>query len=80
MISLRALGSRIFSTRKIDNFERAIYLNRGQRVMLDSDLAGAYGVETRVLNQALKRNRDRFPEDFVLPSILAISMLSQDAR
>ena len=39
---------------------------REQRVILDSDLARLYGVETRALNQALKRNRDRFPEDFVL--------------
>ena len=38
---------------------------REQRVILDSDLATLYGVETRALNQALKRNRDRFPEDFV---------------
>jgi hypothetical protein len=38
---------------------------RGQRVILDSDLSKLYGVETRALNQALKRNRGRFPEDFV---------------
>ena len=38
---------------------------RDQRVILDADLATLYGVETRALNQALKRNRDRFPEDFV---------------
>jgi len=38
---------------------------RGQRVMLDFDLAGLYGVETRMLNQAVKRNADRFPEDFM---------------
>ena len=38
---------------------------RGQRVMLDADLAELYGVETRVLNQAVKRNSDRFPEDFM---------------
>jgi hypothetical protein len=41
-----------------------IYFIRGQRVMLDSDLAVIYGVETRVLNQAVQRNLDRFPEDF----------------
>ena len=44
--------------------EQRIYLIRGQRVMLDGDLAMLYGVETKVLNQALKRNNDRFPEDF----------------
>ncbi len=38
---------------------------RNQRVILDADLAGIYGVETRALNQAMKRNHDRFPEDFI---------------
>jgi hypothetical protein len=37
---------------------------RGQRVMLDSDLAQLYGVETKELNQAVRRNADRFPDDF----------------
>jgi hypothetical protein len=44
--------------------ENRIYTIRGQQVMLDSDLAIMYGVETRILNQAVKRNRDRFPEFF----------------
>lgn len=42
-----------------------IYLIRGKRVMLDSDLAELYGVETKQLNRAVKRNLDRFPEDFM---------------
>lgn len=42
-----------------------IYLIRGQKVMLDRDLAELYGVETKVLNQAVKRNSDRFPADFM---------------
>ena len=42
-----------------------IYEIRGQQVMLDRDLAEMYGVETRVLNQAVKRNIERFPEDFM---------------
>src|SRR5580704_1587187 len=42
-----------------------IYEIRGQKVMLDFDLAELYGVETRVFNQAVKRNIDRFPEDFM---------------
>ncbi len=42
-----------------------IYEIRGQKVMLDDDLARIYGVGTKVLNQAVKRNADRFPEDFV---------------
>ncbi len=44
---------------------RLIRCIRQRRVILDLDLARIYGVETRALNQALKRNRDRFPEDFV---------------
>ena len=42
-----------------------IYFIRGQKVMLDRDLAKLYGVETRVLNQAVRRNIKRFPEDFM---------------
>lgn len=42
-----------------------IYLIRGQKVMLDRDLAKFYGVETRVLKQAVKRNIERFPDDFM---------------
>ncbi|GGC60797.1 hypothetical protein GCM10011387_13010 [Pedobacter quisquiliarum] len=42
-----------------------IYLIRGHKVMLDRDLAAMYGVETRVLNQAIKRNEKRFPADFM---------------
>ncbi len=45
--------------------ERKIFLIRGRRVMLDRDLAELYGVETRDLNKAVKRNIDRFPEDFM---------------
>jgi hypothetical protein len=43
----------------------SILILRGQRVILDADLAAIYGVETRVLNQAVKRNSERFPEDFM---------------
>ena len=45
-------------------FERAILYIRAQKVMLDSDLAELYGVETKVLNQAVQRNQRRFPGDF----------------
>lgn len=45
--------------------QNKIYEVRGLRVMLDFDLASMYGVETRVLNQAVKRNIERFPEDFM---------------
>ena len=44
--------------------EESILVVRGQRVLLAGDLAKIYGVETRVLNQAVKRNQERFPEDF----------------
>ena len=46
--------------------EGRIFLIRGQKVMLDRDLAMLYGVETRALNQAVRRNIERFPEDFIL--------------
>jgi len=45
--------------------ERSIHMLRGQRVMLDETLAALYGVQVRVLNQAVKRNGARFPEDFM---------------
>ena len=48
-----------------ERIERAILLIRGQKVMLDRDLAELYGVATGVLNQAVKRNLKRFPEDFM---------------
>ena len=49
----------------VDRIEKAILLIRRQKVMLDADLAALYGVETRVLVQAVKRNLERFPEDFM---------------
>jgi hypothetical protein len=52
------------SLAKLDNVEAAIYLVRGERVMLDSDLAAIYGTSTTRLNEQLRRNRRRFPEDF----------------
>jgi hypothetical protein len=45
--------------------ERRIYIIRGLKVMLDADLAELYQIETRALNQAVRRNLDRFPEDFM---------------
>ena len=48
-----------------ETIERKIYLIRGIKVMLDSDLAELYGVETFNLNKAVKRNLDRFPSDFM---------------
>jgi len=49
----------------LECIERTILLIRGEKVMLDSDLAEIYGVTTKVLNQAVKRNAIRFPVDFM---------------
>lgn len=76
MISQKDIESRIFTIRDV-------------QVMLDSDLAKMYQVETRILNQAVKRNIDRFPEDFmfqlsteeweqVQPEISDVSLTSQN--
>ena len=55
----------ISNNKQADNIKDAIYEIRGQKVMLDYDLAVIYGVKTSTLNQAVKRNIDRFPEDFM---------------
>ena len=48
-----------------DRIEAKIYFLRGKKVMFDRDLATLYGVETRSLNQAVRRNINRFPSDFM---------------
>ena len=48
-----------------ERIEQKIYLLRGQKVMLDRDLAALYEVDTKVLKQAVRRNSERFPEDFM---------------
>ena len=48
-----------------ETIEKAIYLIRGEKVMLDRDLASLYGVETGARNRAVKRNLQRFPQDFM---------------
>ena len=50
---------------ELQNIQNLIYIIRGQRVMLDFDLAMLYEVETRSLNQTVKRNARRFPNDFM---------------
>lgn len=62
MISLAMTESS--SSSQLVNVESAIFLIRGQRVMLDSDLAAIYGTTTKRLNEQLRRNRRRFPKDF----------------
>jgi len=64
MICLNQFDQIMSSHRKIANLQSAIHLIRGQRVMLDFDLAMIYGVTTKRLNEQLKRNRLRFPADF----------------
>ena len=49
----------------VERIEKSIYLIRGQKVILDTDLAKIYEVETRRLNEQVKRNADRFPDDFM---------------
>ena len=49
----------------LESIERRIYVVRGEKVMLDADLANLYEVETKNLNKAVKRNLGRFPEDFM---------------
>ena len=63
----------------IEQLAASIYVIRGHRVMLDAALATLYGVETRVLNQAVRRNMERFPDDFLfeLTEAEAASLRSQ---
>jgi hypothetical protein len=49
----------------VESIQQMIFIFRRQKVMIDRDLAGLYGVETRVLNQAVRRNLGRFPNDFM---------------
>ena len=49
----------------VERIEKTILYMRGEKVILDRDLAKLYGVSTKTLNQAVKRNLDRFPEDFM---------------
>ncbi|HEV2805176.1 MAG TPA: ORF6N domain-containing protein [Chthoniobacterales bacterium] len=64
MISLRAFEPHMTSPREIQTVEHTIHLVRGQRVMVDSDLAAIYGVTPKRLNEQLRRNSKRFPSDF----------------
>ena len=57
--------SKALTSIPIERVENAILLIRGEKVILDTDLAALYGVETRSLLQAVKRNRERFPSDFM---------------
>ena len=73
----------MFVMEELNGIQNRIYEVRGVRVMLDFDLAALYQVETRVLKQAVRRNLDRFPEDFMFEvteyeyNSLIISLRSQ---
>ncbi len=81
MTCLQAFDSTMSLRRKVANLESAIHLIRGQRVMLDSDLAAVYGTSTMRLNEQFKRNRKRFPDDFafVLTREEFTNLISQNA-
>jgi hypothetical protein len=58
----RSSGKRVTAPRSVESL---IHVIRGQKVMLDADLVALYGVTTKAFNQAIKRNAERFPEDFM---------------
>jgi hypothetical protein len=68
----------------MEKIANKIYIIRGTRVMLDRDLAELYGVETRVLNQAVRRNNRRFPKDFMFilsrDEIMGISQIVTSSK
>src|SRR6266852_431819 len=64
-MTARAVSSKHSSLIPIEKIERAIYFIRGEKVILDRDLALLYDVTTAALNQAVRRNRERFPTDFM---------------
>lgn len=63
MPSKRTIANKLIAS--VEQIESRIFLIRGQKVMLDADLAELYEVETKASNRAVKRNPDRFPEDFM---------------
>lgn len=71
----------------IERIENRILFIRGKKVMLDSDLAEIYGVETRAFNQAIRRNFERFPSDFMfqltrqeLTTLMSQNVISNEGR
>jgi hypothetical protein len=68
----------------VERVARFIFLARGEKVLLDRDLAVLYGVETRALNQAVRRNLNRFPTDFLFElsrqEIRAVAELREDSE
>jgi hypothetical protein len=64
----------------VERIEKAIFFIRGEKVMLDRDLAKLYGVTTKRFNEQVKRNRRRFPEDFMFQLTSEESKLTQSSR
>lgn len=64
----------------IDQIQNMIYEIRGQRFILGSDLAKLYGVETKYLNKQVKRNMDRFPDDFIFQLTAMLSGVLNSPR
>jgi len=75
-------GSKVtrFDVRRITKIQEQILIVRGQRVMMDSDLAKLYGVSTKHLNQQLKRNLKRFPIDFAFQLTLEEGKVAARSR
>ena len=71
------VSSRSAALAPVEHIARSILLLRGQRIILDRDLAAIYGVTTKRLNEQVKRNADRFPEDFVFQLTLEEAELSR---
>ena len=63
----KAKPKSVASILPVERIENLIFLIRGQKVILDSDLAALYGVSTRRLNEQVRRNADRFPPSFMFP-------------
>jgi len=72
LTSHRLIFAGVVMNFELEQIKEMIYVIRGQKVMLDSDLAKLYGVETRFLNQAIKRNLRRFPDDFMFRLSIAV--------
>jgi len=64
----------------VERIEKAIFFIRGEKVMLDRDLAKLYGVTTKRLNEQVKRNRGRFPEEFMFQLTSEEAKLLQSSR
>jgi hypothetical protein len=60
------MGVKGADTDQVDKIIQSVIVVRGQRVLLDAELSALYGVPTKALNQAVKRNSERFPKDFLL--------------